>query len=303
MEVIRYHESWRASWDSFIMKSKNGMFQFLRSFLDYHGNKFSDHSLIFMEKDRVVACLAGHQVDDCYHSHKGLSYGGLVTNIENISQLQLLIGAMEGYLTAQGFKNYNLRVLPGFMHPINESLHYLLLENGASMTNYRLTMLVNLHEEITYSSTINRKIKKYANSHSTVGLTKDLPAFYQHLADGLNNKYQVSPLHTLEELQLLQTLFPDHLECWEVIIDGEFAAGCILFMDRNWVKLQYLFSAESNASTLLLHQLYSIKGRFQYFDLGSSNSLDQHKLNVGNHQFKHFVGGRPKLLYNLTKDL
>ena len=65
-------------WNEFVAKSKNGTFLLDRRYMDYHQERFTDCSLMFYSKEKLVAVLPAHRDDDTLYSHCGLSYGGLI---------------------------------------------------------------------------------------------------------------------------------------------------------------------------------------------------------------------------------
>ncbi len=80
MIVRRYTAADQAAWDDFVRNSKNGWFLFERGYMDYHADRFSDHSLlVYDDRDRLIALLPAHQRDDALISHNGLTYGGFIT--------------------------------------------------------------------------------------------------------------------------------------------------------------------------------------------------------------------------------
>ena len=56
-EVVRYKPEMKAQWDSFVRKSRNGTFLFLRDYMDYHRQRFTDFSLLIYDKQSLVALL------------------------------------------------------------------------------------------------------------------------------------------------------------------------------------------------------------------------------------------------------
>ena len=58
ISICRYTQNKQTEWDDFVKVSKNGTFLFLRSYMDYHSDRFQDHSLMFYnEKNRLIAVL------------------------------------------------------------------------------------------------------------------------------------------------------------------------------------------------------------------------------------------------------
>ena len=47
LSIAVYKPENKASWDVFVSKAKNGIFLFYRDYMDYHSERFHDHSLLF----------------------------------------------------------------------------------------------------------------------------------------------------------------------------------------------------------------------------------------------------------------
>ena len=47
LSVVRYTSDQKIVWDSFVAASRNGTFLFMRDYMDYHADRFTDYSLMF----------------------------------------------------------------------------------------------------------------------------------------------------------------------------------------------------------------------------------------------------------------
>ena len=47
MDIRRYTPEKADEWNRFVAQSKNGTFLFDRRYMDYHADRFQDHSLMF----------------------------------------------------------------------------------------------------------------------------------------------------------------------------------------------------------------------------------------------------------------
>ena len=65
LNIVRYTAEQKTVWDSFVATSKNGTFLFMRDYMDYHADRFADHSLMFYKGGRLIALLPGNESDDC----------------------------------------------------------------------------------------------------------------------------------------------------------------------------------------------------------------------------------------------
>ena len=82
IEIQRYNADRIAEWNEFVAVSKNGTFLFDRHYMDYHSDRFSDHSLMFYRDDSLYAVLPANEKEHTLYTHQGLTYGGLVMGME-----------------------------------------------------------------------------------------------------------------------------------------------------------------------------------------------------------------------------
>ena len=64
-EIIRYTPDRKDEWDRFVAKSKNGTFLFFRDYMDYHADRFRDHSLMFYLDDNLYALMPANAYSSC----------------------------------------------------------------------------------------------------------------------------------------------------------------------------------------------------------------------------------------------
>src|ERR1044071_8510242 len=76
--IERYTSAFIDEWNDFIAKSKNGTFLFHRSYMDYHSDRFKDHSLMIRMKGKLSGVFVANEKDGRIESHGGLTYGGLL---------------------------------------------------------------------------------------------------------------------------------------------------------------------------------------------------------------------------------
>ncbi|GAB3825759.1 hypothetical protein GCM10028895_35760 [Pontibacter rugosus] len=133
VEVVKYSEKYKAVWDAFVEGSKNGTFLFYRDYMEYHADRFTDHSLLIYKKGKLVSLLPANEVGQKLHSHSGLSYGGFITDKRMKSTLMLkVIASVKLYLQVLGFRSVKYKAIPHIYHqqPAEEDL-YALFREGA----------------------------------------------------------------------------------------------------------------------------------------------------------------------------
>lgn len=88
-EITPYTSSCKAEWDAFVRTSRNGTFLFMRDYMDYHADRFRDCSLMARYGGKLHALLPAHLSEKRFCSHKGLTYGGVVTDDKMTASLML----------------------------------------------------------------------------------------------------------------------------------------------------------------------------------------------------------------------
>jgi hypothetical protein len=76
MEILRYSPEHASDWDAFVDNSRNGTFLFRRGYMDYHADRFADHSLMAVSSGKLMAVLPANEAEGTLWSHQGLTYGG-----------------------------------------------------------------------------------------------------------------------------------------------------------------------------------------------------------------------------------
>lgn len=136
-EIKRYTPDLADEWNAFVAQSKNGTFLFDRGYMDYHADRFHDHSLIIYRRGKCYALLPGCVDGDTFYSHKGLTYGGLVmsdkTTAADVVQIFKLLNVM---LKEEGIKRVVYKPVPWIYHrqPSEEDLYAIVEICGATMS-------------------------------------------------------------------------------------------------------------------------------------------------------------------------
>ncbi len=82
IDIRRYEASTdKDRWDEFIATSaRNATFLHCRGYMDYHSDRFNDMSLMAYKGTRLIGVIPGNCSGNTFHSHSGLTYGGLLTS-------------------------------------------------------------------------------------------------------------------------------------------------------------------------------------------------------------------------------
>jgi hypothetical protein len=297
--VERYTASKKGEWDHFIRSSKNGTFLFYRDYMDYHADRFVDHSLLFFEDERLIAALPANKDSDVLISHGGLTYGGVITDQKMRMEVMLQIfDILIDSLKQEGMKRFVYKAVPHIYHivPAEEDLYALFLHD-ARLIRRDISATIDMTEKIG----LNRGKKASVNQCKSLGLevrrSYDFGTFMSILTDLLHQKYDVHPTHTTEELVLLADTFPENIKLFEIHLKERMLAGVVIYESQNVAHMQYSASSEEgkalDASVMLLNVLINeyYMGK-KYFDFGISTEKEGRYLNQDLMAFKEHFGAR-----------
>ena len=62
-EIRRYTPADKPLWDKYVAKARNATFLFFRDYMDYHSDRFEDHSLMFFVGNHLHSILPANIVD------------------------------------------------------------------------------------------------------------------------------------------------------------------------------------------------------------------------------------------------
>ena len=299
MKVEVYDDSQKAIWDEFVRKSKNGTFLFLRDYMDYHRDRFEDHSLLIYRKGRLVALLPAHKDGNLLVSYGGLTYGGFVTD-ENMKTPQMLqvFEATLAYLQQNSFRRFLYKTIPHIYHqfPAEEDRYALFLCNARVIRRGVLTVIDSRHR-LPVQNRRSRGIKKARQNELVVRPCDDFETYWQILTDRLLKAYDTRPVHSLAEIELLRSRFPDNIKLFACFQDSAMLAGIVIYESEQVARAQYIAASDRGRElgaldlifSELLNNYYSAT---PFFDFGTSDENDGRCLNKGLIDQKEGFGAR-----------
>ncbi|MDQ3160205.1 MAG: GNAT family N-acetyltransferase [Pseudomonadota bacterium] len=300
LEVQRYRDGDGDAWNDFVRASKNGTFLFDRGYMDYHRDRFVDHSLVLRSDDgRVLALLPASEKDNALYSHAGLTYGGLILGNTTGSVAAIeMIEAIRGYLAGNGLAVLHYKTIPSIYHqqPAEED-RYALFRAGAVLARRDVLSVIPREARIKYQERRARGVRSANKAGAEVTESQDFAAFWSVLEDTLRERFGVMPVHSLEEITLLHRRFPASIRLFEARVDGLPAAGCVIFETERVAHVQYIAAIDSGRKVSALdavfdHLLRNIYPDKHFFDFGISNEDAGRVLNKGLVEQKEGFGAR-----------
>lgn len=306
VEIIRYDATMAAQWNEMARQCRNSTFQHQRGYMDYHSDRFTDCSLIALHNGKPRALLPANVDGDTLWSHRGLTFGSWLVPLKHFDVTVMIevMDATVAWMKDNGLKRLVYKAVPHIYHryPCEEDL-YALFRHHASLIETNVSTTIDLSCPLP----LDRGNKSGANAARkagiTVGPSEDWLQYWHLLTSLLDERYDTRPVHTLDEILLLQSRFPDDIRLYTATLDGELLAGVVMYLSAPVAHCQYIGASprgkDSKALTLLFDYLIQESTRlgYRYFDFGISNEDHGRYLNEGLVRQKSRLGGRG-IVYN-----
>ena len=298
--VARYEPGYRFAWDDFIGRSKNGTFLFYRDYMEYHADRFPDFSLLFFNADDTLAAvMPATAIGSTLSSHAGLTFGGIISDTRMKTPRMLeIFDALKAHLKGAGLVRLVYKAIPHVYHrlPAEEDL-YALVRHNARLIRRDVSSTIDLKEELSFNKLRKRKIKQAQKHGLEVKQSTDYQSFMAIEEQVLSTKYDLKPVHTASELELLAGKFPDSIKLFMAYRGDEALAGVVIYESSTVAHAQYIAASkdgkETGALDLILNYLindyYAAKN---YFDFGISTENEGRHLNLGLIENKESFGAR-----------
>jgi hypothetical protein len=305
LEVHPYKDEDATLWDEFIKEAPMATFLHSRRYLAYHADRFKDMSLLIRDKDEQLVGVFLAAINSRYPqkiiSHPGITYGGILHtgNLRGEKMLQALTEVRD-YYAKKGFEVLQYKAVPYIYHraPSGDDI-YALFCLGANRYRCDLSCAIDFSNRLKPSSRRLRGSKKALKSGLEIKEGVEfLPELWQVLESNLQQKYGVKPVHSVSEISLLHSWFPDNIEFIVGVVNNEVVAGVVLYEYKPIVvHTQYIASNSTgykiNALDLIFdHCLEKAQKQGSiYFSFGVSTEQEGKYLNTGLYQFKSEFGG------------
>lgn len=299
-EIKRYSPNDQETWDKYVAKARNATFLFYRNYMDYHADRFHDHSLLFYKGNHLHSILPAHEKEGVFCSHLGLTYGGLIMDKDvTAADVVQLFKELNIYLKAQGFQRVIYKPVPWVYHqlPSEEDLYAIYWQCHAQLVQRDMGTTIFMQEHLRWRKDRRRRLKKAVEAGVIVKRTDDFASFWKVLNDNLQERHNVRPVHTLQEIELLHKRFPDNIVQYNSYYQGEVVAGMTFYISRNMIHGQYCSSndigKELGAVDAIYNKvMYEDYPDYKYLDFGRSTEGIGDVLNEGLIAQKEGFGGR-----------
>lgn len=299
IRVEKYNIENKSVWDDFVSSSRNGTFLFYRDYIEYHSDRFQDYSLMFFEKNKLIALLPANIAENVVHSHQGLTYGGFILSceIKTLQVLELLAKTIQLF-RKNGVNKIIYKSVPHIYHryPCEDDL-YALFRSNAILLSRTISSSIELSNKLGYANLRKRQIRKAKKQNLLVRELDSLSEFWNILDQNLKENHGAVATHSLKEIEYLKNKFPDNIRLFCTLKHNEVVGGCLVFETDLVAHTQYISASpegkETGALDLLFdHLINNIFEKKKYFDFGTSTENQGYLLNEGLISQKEGFGAR-----------
>lgn len=310
VKISRYHSRCKEEWNEFLKASKNSLFMFDRNYMDYHSERFMDHSLLFYVDGRLSALFPANEANGCLYSHGGLTHGGLL--LDKKTKQHSVIAIFEElirYARKNGLEKIYYKTIPHIYHeqPAEED-RYALYINGAALMEVLASTVINLKDPIKMPK--GRKAQISRAKREGVEVRKLTEKKYFDIFIDMENeilvgKHHTRAVHTSDELYLLYTRFPEQIHLYGAFMGDNLISGVVIYEYGQVIHTQYMATNELARAIGALDLIVSIiieeyKATKLWLDFGVSTEDGGRYLNEGLISQKEGFGGRTNV-YELWK--
>lgn len=300
IEIRTYTAEDKLCWNAFVASAKNATFLFDRDFMDYHNDRFTDHSLLCFNNEKLVAVLPANIVENTLYSHQGLTYGGLVFQDDT-----KLFDAFEIYksvlifLHKKNIEVLNIKVIPTFYNQLpSDELEYFMFKSDAKLLKRDVLMVIDYKHQLKFKKNRREGINKAKRHGLTLKVESNFDVFWNEiLIPNLNKKHAVSPVHSLVEIKQLARKFPNNIQQVNVYKDEKLVAGSTVFLTKTTIHPQYVSgnidkNTYGSLDLLYDHIINNYRTDKQYFDFNISSEDNGAIINQGLIFWKEGCGAR-----------
>jgi len=289
-------------WNQVISHSVNGTFMHSRTYIEYHGERFLEASVLVYLDGAPVGIFPAHQIEEEVYSHQGLTYGGLVIHKGlKMGWIMAIFKELLKYYHCLHITNIFIKAVPSFYGISSlEWMPYCMSLLGAEV--YRSDISFVLPMPASYSQyTKGRRwaLNKALKAGLKVEEVTDYRPFWERvLVPNLWERHGVKPVHTVEEIQWLADNNVPFIRQIEVREGGKLIAGTTVFETQTTAHAQYIAASprgkELSALDLLIdHLVQKVFSHKAYFDFGTVNEMEGRRINKGLMEWKESFGAKP----------
>lgn len=315
IEGVMFSPAQHDRWEDFLRISANGMFPFSRDYLSYHPpQRFPDASMLFLQKGSVVALFPAALIQEdsklVWVSHPGLTYGGLlVENQIREETVEEIVDILLRQMMHLGCQAIEIKIPASiFSASPLQQIEYALWRKGFVVSAQEISEYLDLDYARekgllkSFRPSASGAVKKALHNGLATQESTDFRSFWNILSLTLRDRHQVAPAHTIEEIELLHSRFPDKIRLFGAYLDHAMIAGCVLYLSNKITAHTQYLAANMEYAALCPMNLavygaleWLLPKSFRYLNFGVSTTERGKIVNQGLQRFKENFGGNGSL--------
>ncbi len=274
--------------------------------MDYHSDRFEDFSLMVYKGEKLYAVLPANINETTVFSHQGLTYGSFVLqdSAKLIYSFEAFKRVLE-FLYSEGITQLDMRIIPTFYNRLpSDELEYFLFKIDAKLIKRDVIMVIDYNHKLRFQKNRREGINKAVRNGLSIKIDRNFDAFWNEiLIPNLSKKHNTKPVHTLDEIKLLASRFPNNIVQINVYKEKKIVAGTTVFLTKTTVHPQYVSGNDDKNSFGSIDLLYDFiikefKEGKRYFSFNTSSEDNGKLLNKGLIFWKEGCGARTHIFNN-----
>jgi hypothetical protein len=232
-----------------------------------------------------------------------LSYGGWILSEIGTENMHLLLEVFLEYIKDAIFSvsgslivKAEVQLPPLSYHKLHQEMAHIFKDKGFRVNRILDNLFVKLDQKYRVSSKKTRGYRNGKFAGLKIERSNDFKRFWEQvLVPQLRARYASQPVHSLDEIELLASKFPENIVQHNLYREDQLLAGITFFIKNDIVKSQYTASSSLGLKINAVGYLYmeamkefQEKG-FLLMDYGSVNERDG-SVNKGLLRFKKELG-------------
>ena len=267
--------------------------------MEYHNDRFVDHSLMFFEGNRLLAVLPASIKKNQLYSHAGLTFGGLLYTAKlGVCDVMDIFDCLISYLQKNHFKGLTYKLIPSIFHklPTEEDL-FALYKVGARVVKRELSTAVSFENQIKFSKGKREGVKKAIKHNLSFRESTDFEKLFEIGRQIMKDRHDLAPVHNGHEMEYLKSIFPENIKMFEVSNDNEMLACTLIYDYGQTIHTQYMYNTDQGLSCgaldfLMDQVMQKYQDNKKFLSFGISTEDGGKKLNTGLQRQKEMFGGR-----------
>ena len=257
--------------------------------------------MIVFKDEKPVALLPANRVGNTVYSHQGLSYGGLIVHKEaKFNDVYHYFKVVLNFLQQEEVLLLELKLIPSIYTALaSNEIDYLMFKLKAQLKRRDILSVIDLrNNQITRSQNRRRGLKRAHQSNLKIEEETNFDQFWnQILIPNLRDTHGVTPVHSVDEITLLRSRFPNNIRQFNVYSNTTIVGGTTIFETDEVAHAQYISANENRQELGTLDFLFDeiITNVFRdktFFDFGTSNVNNGEQINEGLLAWKESFGAR-----------